>query len=297
MGLRAPRRRSAARLRRRADRGPVRALGARPRDARRMARRRRSSRTGSSSKARPARSAARSPAAPSPARLPALLRYRHETLAADLAAHARVADRPRLTVGITGASGLVGTALTHFLTTGGHRVVRFVRGATGAGRPPVPPTPTSCSWDPQAGFPAPDRVPATRRGDPPRRRRRRRPPLDAAADGADPRQPRPGHGDARPRPRRPAPSPADAVVRVGDRLLRLPGADAGRRDGAAGAVDSWPPSAAVGSGRGAGPRRRPARRPPPARAGPHARGRHAEAAAAALPRRRRRHRRPTARRV
>ena len=65
------------------------------------------------------------------ARLPALLRYRHETLAADLAAHARVADRPRLTVGITGASGLVGTALTHFLTSGGHRVVRFVRGTAG----------------------------------------------------------------------------------------------------------------------------------------------------------------------
>src|SRR6188508_3046865 len=38
------------------------------------------------------------------ARLPALLRYRHETLAADLAAHQRVDDRPRLTVGITGAS-------------------------------------------------------------------------------------------------------------------------------------------------------------------------------------------------
>jgi uncharacterized protein (TIGR01777 family) len=91
------------------------------------------------------------------ARLPALLRYRHEALAADLAAHARVADRPRLTVGITGASGLVGTALTHFLTSGGHRVVRFVRGTTGdrAGD-----ALDAVSWDPQSGFPAPDRVPA-----------------------------------------------------------------------------------------------------------------------------------------
>jgi len=89
------------------------------------------------------------------ARLPALLRYRHETLAADLAAHARVADRPRLTLGITGASGLVGTALRHFLTTGGHRVVRFVRGGgAGAGGPDV------VAWDPQTGFPSPDRVPA-----------------------------------------------------------------------------------------------------------------------------------------
>ena len=87
------------------------------------------------------------------ARLPALLRYRHETLAADLAAHAHVADRPRLTVGITGASGLVGTALTHFLTSGGHRVVRFVRGTAGD-------APDVVAWDPQRGFPSPDRIPA-----------------------------------------------------------------------------------------------------------------------------------------
>ena len=91
------------------------------------------------------------------ARLPALLRYRHETLAADLAAHARVADRPRLTVGITGASGLVGTALRHFLTTGGHRVVRFVRSAAGGAGADGPDV---VAWDPQTGFPAPDRVPA-----------------------------------------------------------------------------------------------------------------------------------------
>lgn len=109
------------------------------------------------------------------ARLPALLRYRHETLAADLAAHACVADRPRLTVGITGASGLVGTALTHFLTSGGHRVVRFVRGQAGStesGRVGGPSeiggsgrtggsgdAADTVLWDPRAGFPAPDRVP------------------------------------------------------------------------------------------------------------------------------------------
>jgi uncharacterized protein len=92
------------------------------------------------------------------ARLPALLRYRHETLAADLAAHARVADRPRLTVGITGASGLIGTALTHFLTSGGHRVVRFVRGPASAGRHNAG-TP-GVAWDPQTGFAAADDIPA-----------------------------------------------------------------------------------------------------------------------------------------
>jgi uncharacterized protein len=85
-------------------------------------------------------------------RLPALLRYRHDTLAADLVSHARVAERPRLTVGITGASGLIGTVLTHLLTTGGHRVVRFVRAA------PAPGT-SDVRWDPASGFPDPAAVP------------------------------------------------------------------------------------------------------------------------------------------
>jgi uncharacterized protein len=61
--------------------------------------------------------------------------YRHRQLAEDLAAHREAADagvRP-LTVAVTGASGLVGSALTSFLTTGGHRVIRLVRGsATGS---------------------------------------------------------------------------------------------------------------------------------------------------------------------
>jgi len=89
-------------------------------------------------------------------RLSALLRYRHETLAADLAAHARVADRPRLTVGITGGSGLIGTVLTHFLTTGGHRVVRFVRGQPSAS--PAAGT-SEVRWDTARGFADPGAVP------------------------------------------------------------------------------------------------------------------------------------------
>lgn len=89
-------------------------------------------------------------------RLAALLRYRHETLAADLAAHARVADRPRLTVGITGASGLIGTAITALLTTGGHRVVRFTRGPSTAAPPAGT---TEVRWDPARGFADPERVP------------------------------------------------------------------------------------------------------------------------------------------
>jgi uncharacterized protein len=85
-------------------------------------------------------------------RLPALLRYRHDTLAADLAAHARVASRPRLIVGITGASGFLGTVLTHFLTTGGHRVIRFVRGTPARGA-------DAAVWDPARGFADPDTIP------------------------------------------------------------------------------------------------------------------------------------------
>jgi uncharacterized protein (TIGR01777 family) len=61
-------------------------------------------------------------------RLDRMLTYRHETLRQDLAAHARFADRPRLRIAVTGASGLIGSALVPFLTTGGHHVVRVVRG-------------------------------------------------------------------------------------------------------------------------------------------------------------------------
>jgi uncharacterized protein len=61
--------------------------------------------------------------------LSATFAYRTRQLTGDLAAHARW-SRPLatpLTVAVTGAGGMVGTALTAFLTTGGHRVVRLVR--------------------------------------------------------------------------------------------------------------------------------------------------------------------------
>jgi uncharacterized protein len=65
-------------------------------------------------------------------KLEALFAYRHALLAADLARH-RGLPGPALRVGITGSHGLIGTALTHFLTSGGHEVARLPRsGVTSA---------------------------------------------------------------------------------------------------------------------------------------------------------------------
>ncbi|PXX69097.1 hypothetical protein DFR70_102784 [Nocardia tenerifensis] len=61
--------------------------------------------------------------------------YRYRQLADDLAAHADAAKAgfTGKTIAVTGASGLVGSALTAFLTTGGHTVLRLVRHAAKAG--------------------------------------------------------------------------------------------------------------------------------------------------------------------
>jgi uncharacterized protein (TIGR01777 family) len=70
--------------------------------------------------------------------------YRYRELAGDLAAHtwARSYRAEPLRVAVTGASGLIGTALTAFLTSGGHQVVRLVRHpATG---------PNERRWRPEA---------------------------------------------------------------------------------------------------------------------------------------------------
>ncbi|WOC11598.1 TIGR01777 family oxidoreductase [Gordonia sp. MP11Mi] len=60
--------------------------------------------------------------------------FRHRQLADDLAAHhtARAGGLEPSVIAVSGASGMVGAALSAFLTTGGHRVVRLVRrGADG----------------------------------------------------------------------------------------------------------------------------------------------------------------------
>ncbi len=71
-------------------------------------------------------------------------RYRHALLAHDLARHAAFADRARLRIAVTGATGYIGQQLCAFLTTGGHTVVRIGRGRV---RPGV----VDVSWDPARG--------------------------------------------------------------------------------------------------------------------------------------------------
>lgn len=74
--------------------------------------------------------------------------YRQRQLADDLAAHSWATGfgAGPLTIAVTGSSGLVGTALCAMLSTGGHRVIRLVRGA--------PKTDDERPWDPQAPDPA-----------------------------------------------------------------------------------------------------------------------------------------------
>src|SRR5699024_4556224 len=71
-----------------------------------------------------------------------LFEYRHRQLADDLAAlrRSRAWSSEKRVIGITGSSGLVGSALSALLTTGGHQVVHLVR------RDPT--SPSERRWDP-----------------------------------------------------------------------------------------------------------------------------------------------------
>ena len=73
-----------------------------------------------------------------------LFRFRCRRLCTDLDRHRVHAGRARLTVAVTGASGLVGQALTHFLTTGGHTVLPVVRRREGAPEGAI-------HWNPRTG--------------------------------------------------------------------------------------------------------------------------------------------------
>ena len=71
-----------------------------------------------------------------------MLAYRHATLRDDLVAHAGFRGHSPLRVAVTGATGLLGSALLPFLTTGGHEVTPVSRRRG---------TPGTVHWDPAAG--------------------------------------------------------------------------------------------------------------------------------------------------
>jgi uncharacterized protein len=75
-------------------------------------------------------------------RLERMLQYRHLLLQADLTAHRRSSLQSGLKIVVSGSTGLVGSSLVPFLTSGGHRVTRLVRRAPRAGE---------IQWDPAAG--------------------------------------------------------------------------------------------------------------------------------------------------
>ena len=56
-----------------------------------------------------------------------MFRFRHDRTREDLQRHAAFADRPRLRIGLTGASGGIGGQLRALLETGGHTVVSIGR--------------------------------------------------------------------------------------------------------------------------------------------------------------------------
>lgn len=77
-------------------------------------------------------------------RLRSMFAYRHAITAADLARHSEPPGADRRVVAVSGATGLVGTSLCAFLSTGGHRVRRMVR-------PPGTSRPGEIPWDPEKG--------------------------------------------------------------------------------------------------------------------------------------------------
>lgn len=79
-----------------------------------------------------------------------LVRFRQRRLAHDLDRLSSYGDRS-LRVGITGASGLVGSALSSFLRAGGHRVVPLVRSREAAGEEAI-------YWNVEEGAIEADRV-------------------------------------------------------------------------------------------------------------------------------------------
>ncbi|HYV34495.1 MAG TPA: TIGR01777 family oxidoreductase, partial [Gemmataceae bacterium] len=75
-------------------------------------------------------------------KLERMFRYRHRITAGDLCFHQRCLRGQPMKIAITGSSGLVGSALVPFLTTGGHHVTRIARTSTNEG---------DAAWNPVTG--------------------------------------------------------------------------------------------------------------------------------------------------
>ena len=78
-------------------------------------------------------------------KLESIFQYRHAVTASDLEAHLSLRHKQPMHILMSGASGVVGSALIPFFTTGGHRVTRLVRRSSPAGE-------NERFWDPQKGL-------------------------------------------------------------------------------------------------------------------------------------------------
>jgi uncharacterized protein len=77
-------------------------------------------------------------------KLERMFAYRHAVTKGEIEAHATRQGPTAMHVVVSGSRGLVGSALVPFLTTGGHRVTRLVRGA--------PANPDEAAWNPARGL-------------------------------------------------------------------------------------------------------------------------------------------------
>ncbi len=82
------------------------------------------------------------------AQLNRLFHYRQSILQHDLTIHQAHRDQPRLRILVTGASGLLGRAVTAFLSAGGHQVVPLKRSEGGERNKTTDPAPC---WNPASG--------------------------------------------------------------------------------------------------------------------------------------------------
>jgi uncharacterized protein len=77
-------------------------------------------------------------------KLTRMFEYRHRITRADLLVHQQRKAQTPMQIAITGSTGLVGSHLTSFLTTGGHEVVPLVRSEPSPDRREI-------RWDPEGG--------------------------------------------------------------------------------------------------------------------------------------------------